>query len=53
MATMDPEQMVETCLVCVVAWDVSRDPQKCWNPEHPHALAVYKDWDKTGHGRAE
>ena len=53
MATDLGERMVETCLVCIIAWDTSAEPQKCWQPEHPHALAVYSDWDKTGHGRAE
>lgn len=53
MATDDTGSMIETCLVCKVAWDVSLDPPKCSAADHPHALNIYSAWDKPGRGRAD
>lgn len=46
----DDDTMIETCLVCKVAWDVSMDPPRCMEPDHPHALAVFADWNVQCHG---
>lgn len=43
--------MIETCLVCKVAWDVEYDPPKCRVEEHPHALNAVEDWNEVGKGR--
>lgn len=47
---MGDDTMIETCLVCKVAWDVSLDPPRCLEPDHPHALAVFAEWNVQCHG---
>ena len=42
--------MIETCLICVVAWDVDHEPAKCNDPRHPHALNQISEWNRPGAG---
>lgn len=51
MSQVEPESLIETCLVCKVAWDTSYDPPACSEAEHPHALNRYGDWDAVCRGR--
>lgn len=47
----DDTCLIETCLVCKVAWDVDSDPGQCLDPEHPHAINHLSEWNAVGHGR--
>jgi hypothetical protein len=49
---LDPDALIETCLVCIEAWNISRDPPRCQEATHPHALARIGDWLRSGHGLA-
>jgi hypothetical protein len=44
------DTLIETCLVCKVAWDTSMDPPGCVEADHPHSLARVGEWDQVGHG---
>ena len=50
-ATTPRGLFVETCLVCLVAWDTEYDPPKCSEPAHPHALNIVAEWDEVCRGR--